>query len=102
MAFESINVNGPEPAELIEPCVYFPERFRFQAVEAALCVDCGFHETSLAQNAQMLGHFRLWHAKLTLDFAYRLWGRDQQAQYGATVWLGNDFEGGFHSLYILQ
>jgi len=48
----------------------------------------------------MLGDSRLGHAKLTLDFSDRLLGRDQEAQYRAAVRLGNDFEYGFHALYI--
>ena len=49
----------------------------------------------------MLGHSGLWHAKSTFDLSDRLLGRDQEAQYGAAVRLGDDFENRDHSLRIL-
>jgi len=54
MAFESIYVSGPEPAELRQPVIHLLKRFRFQAVETALCVHRGFHETGLSQHSQVL------------------------------------------------
>ncbi len=96
MAFESIDVSGPEAAELSQPGIQFLKWFRFQAVETALCVHRGFHETGVAQHSQVLGHGRLRHTKLTLDLSHRLLGRDQKAQYRAAVRLGNNFEYGFH------
>ncbi len=54
VAFESIYVNGPEPAELSQPGIQFLKWFRFQPVETALCVHGGFHETGLAQHSQVL------------------------------------------------
>ena len=101
VAFESIHVTGPEPAELSEPGIHLLKRFRSQPVEAALCVHRGFHEAGLAQHPQVLGHGRLRHTKLTLDLSHRLLGRDQQAQYRPSVRLRNDFENRFHALYIL-
>ena len=101
VAFESIQVSGPEAAELGEPIIHLLKWLRFQPVETALCVHGGFHEASLAQHSQVLGHGRLRHTKLTLDLSHRLLGRDQEAQYGAAVRLGNDFEHRFHSLHIL-
>jgi len=38
MAFESIYVSGPETAELSQPRIDFLKWFRFQPVEAALCI----------------------------------------------------------------
>ena len=102
VAFERIYVLGPESAELGQPVVELLKWFRFQPVETALCVHPGFHETRLAQHAQVLGHGRLRHAKLALDLSHRLLGRDQEAQYRAAVRLRNDFEHRFHSLYILH
>jgi hypothetical protein len=90
-------VSGPEPAELSQPGVDLLKRFRFQPVETALCIHSGFDETGLAQHSQVLRYGRLRHTKLTLDLSDRLLGRDQQAQYRAAVWLGNDFEDRFHS-----
>ena len=72
VAFESIQVSRPEPAERRQPGVHLLEWFRFQPVETALCVHLGFHETGLAQHAQVLGHGRLRHTKLTLDLPDRL------------------------------
>jgi hypothetical protein len=38
VAFESIHVSGPEPAELSQPAIDLPKWFGFQPVETALCV----------------------------------------------------------------
>jgi len=54
VAFESIHVIGPEPAELGQPGIEFLEWFRFEPVEAALSVHHGLHETGLAQHSQVL------------------------------------------------
>jgi hypothetical protein len=54
VAFESIYVSGPEPAELSQPGVDLLKRFRFQPVETALCIHGGFDETGLAQHSQVL------------------------------------------------
>jgi len=72
MAFESIDVGGPESAELSQPGIELLKWFRFQAVETALRVHGGFYETGIAQHAQVLGHGRLRHAKLALDLSHRL------------------------------
>jgi hypothetical protein len=69
VAFESIYVSGPEPAERSQPGIHLLKRLRLQPVQAALCVDRGFHETGLSQHSQVLGHGRLRHTKLTLDLA---------------------------------
>jgi hypothetical protein len=54
VAFESIYVSGPESTELSQPGIHLLKRFWLQSVEAALCVHRGFHETGLAQHAQVL------------------------------------------------
>jgi hypothetical protein len=54
VAFESIHVSGPEPAELSQPHIHLLKRFRFQPVETALCVHRRFDETGLSQDAQVL------------------------------------------------
>ena len=79
IAFESIDVTGPEAAELIEPSIELPKWFRFQQVKTTLCVHSGFDETGLAQHPQVLGHGRLRHSKLTLDLSHGLFGRNQEA-----------------------
>jgi len=100
MAFESIYMCRPEPAEWSQPCIYLLQRFQFQPVETALRVHGGFDETGLSQHPQVLRHGRLRHTKLTLDLSHRMLCRDQQAQYRAPVRLRNDFEDRYHSLYI--
>ena len=102
VAFESIQVSGPEPPELSQPGIHLLEWPRLQPVETALCVHRGFHETGLAQHSQVLGHGRLRHTKSTLNLSHRLLGRDQEAQYRAAVRLRNDFERRFHALDILH
>jgi hypothetical protein len=102
MAFKGIDVSGPEAAELGQPHIQLLKWFRFEPVEAALCVYRGFDETRVAQHAQVLGDGGLRHTKLTLDLSHRLLGQDQQTQDRTAVWLGNDFEGRFHSFYIPQ
>jgi len=72
MPFESVYVGGPEPPELSQPGIQLPKWFRFQPVETALGVHRGFHETSLAQHAQVLGHGRLRHTQLALDLSHGL------------------------------
>ena len=54
VAFESIDMNGPEPTERSQPRIHLLKWFRFQPVETALCVHGGLHETGLAQHAQVL------------------------------------------------
>ena len=54
VAFESIHVSGPEPAELSQPGIHLLKRFGFQPVKAALRVHRGFDETGLSQHAQVL------------------------------------------------
>ena len=54
VAFESIQVSGPELAELIQPGIQLLKWLWPQPVEAALRVHRGFHETGLAQHSQVL------------------------------------------------
>ena len=72
VAFESIHVSGPEPAERSQPGIDLLKWFRLQPVETALCVHRGFHETRLAQHAQVLGHGWLRHTKVALYLSNRL------------------------------
>jgi len=100
VAFESIDVNRPEPAELGQPGIHLPKWFRFQPVQTTLRVHRGFHKTGVAQDPQVLRDSWLRHTKLALDLSHRLLGQDQEAQYRPAVWLRNNFEGRFHSVYI--
>src|SRR5207249_4502270 len=54
VAFESIDMSGPEPAELSQPGIHLLQWLRLQSVETALCVHRRFHETGLAQHPQVL------------------------------------------------
>jgi hypothetical protein len=72
VAFESIDVSGPEAAELGQPHIQLPKWFRFEPVETALGVYRGFDETGVAQHAQVLGHGGLGHAKPAFNLAYGL------------------------------
>ena len=54
VAFERINVSGPEPAELSQPGVNFLQWSRLQPVEAALRIYRGFYEAGVSQHSQML------------------------------------------------
>ena len=74
MAFEGVEVNRPELAELIEPGIEFLKRFGPETVEAALSVDGGFDETGVAEHAEVLGDGGLRHAELTFDVADGLLG----------------------------
>ena len=48
MAFESIHVCGPKPAELSQPGIHLLKWFRFQPVKTALCVHRRFHKTGFS------------------------------------------------------
>jgi len=72
MAFESIYVSGPESPEGRQPGIHLLQWFRLQPVETALGVHRGFHETRVAQDAQVFGYGRLRHPKLPFDFSHRL------------------------------
>src|SRR5262249_30169323 len=102
VALERIDMLGPELPELRQPLIQLLKSFWLQAVETALCVHGGFHETSLAQHPQVLGHGRLRHPQPALDLAHRQLGQDQQAQDRAPVRLGDDGEGRFHGHSILH
>ena len=54
MAFERIQVCGPELTERSQPGLHFLKRFRLQPVETSLCVHRGLHEPGVAKHAQML------------------------------------------------
>src|SRR2546426_512425 len=97
VALERIDTIGPEPTELIQPVINLLEWLWLQAIETALCVHRGFHETGLAQ---VLGDRGLRHPQPALDLSHRLLGQDQEAQDRAAVRLGDDGERRFHALSI--
>src|SRR3989442_14562616 len=102
VALERIDTIGPERTELIQPVINLLEWLWLQAIETALCVHRGFHETGLAQHAQVLGDRGLRHPQPALDLSHRLLGQDQEAQDRAAVRLRDDGERRFHGLSILS
>jgi len=102
MAFERVEMSGPEAAKLSQPVIDFLKRLRSEPVETALRVHRGFDEAGVAQDAQVLGDSRLRHAKPALNLSHGLLRRNQKAQDGPPVWFSDDFECGFHSFYILH
>ena len=92
MAFERIQASGPELTKRSQPGIDLLKRLCLQPVDPALCIDLGFDETGLAQDAEVLGHRRLGHTELALDLSHRLLRRHQQAQDRAAIWLGDDFK----------
>jgi len=54
VAFESVDMSHPELAELVQPGINLLQWFRSQSVQTALRVHCGFYETRLSQNSQVL------------------------------------------------
>ena len=54
VAFQSIYVRRPEPAERSQPGIDLLKWFGFQPVETALCVHRGFDETGITQHPQVL------------------------------------------------
>jgi len=103
MAFESINVSGPEPTERSQPGIDLLKWFRPQPIETALRVHCGLHETGLSQHSQVLGNRGLRKVQLVFDITYGSLGRRKQTQDGAAARLGNDGKCGFHALlYLLE
>lgn len=101
VAFEGIEVSGPEAAKRGKPFVDFLKGLGFEAVEAALGIDRGFDEACVTKDAEVFGNGGLRHAQLALDFADGLLGRHEQAQDCATVWLRDNFEDGLHTPFIL-
>jgi hypothetical protein len=70
MTFESIQVRGPEAAELRQPGIDLLKWSRLQPVQTSLCIHCRLHETGVAQHSQVLGHGWLRHTKLALDLPH--------------------------------
>ncbi len=100
VALESIDVHGPEAAEGIQPGIELLQGFGPETIEAALGVDGGFDKAGVAQDAEVFGDGRLGQLEATLNVADRLPGGDEQAEDGAAVGLGDDFEDGLHAFYI--
>ena len=92
MALQGIDVLRPETAEGSKPFVELHERLRSQAVEASLRFDSRLDEAGVFQHAQVLRDRRLRQSKLALDLADGTLRREQQAQDGPSIGLGDDGE----------
>jgi hypothetical protein len=53
VAFESIQVSGPKPAERSQPGIHLLKRLGSQPVETALCGHRGFDETGFTQYSEV-------------------------------------------------
>ena len=102
MAFERTHVRGPEAPEGNEPFVELHERLWSQSINASLRVNARLNKSRLSQHPQVFGRRRLRQAQLALDVTHRALGREQQAEYGASVRLGDNCKGGFHLRHITQ
>ena len=92
VAFESIDVSGPEPTERSQPGIHLLKWFRFQPVETALGVHRGFDETGLSQHTQVFGNGGLRQSQLLFDITDGSLRGREQAQDGAAARLGDDGE----------
>jgi hypothetical protein len=90
VAFESIDVSGPEPTERSQPGVDLPKRAGSQPVETALCVHRAFHETGLSQHPQVLGNGGLRQSQLLFDITDGSLRGREQTQDGAAARLRDD------------
>jgi hypothetical protein len=54
VAFESVDVSGPEPSELSQPGIDLLKWSRLQPIKTALRVNPAFDESGLAQHSQVL------------------------------------------------
>ncbi len=71
MVFEAIEVRRPELAVGREPLVELRERFRPDAIQAALRVRARLDEPRVLEDAEMLGHGRLADAEPVDELAHR-------------------------------
>ena len=100
VTLKGVDAGGPETAEGVEPGVDFLEGLGAETVQSALSVDGGFDEARFTKDAQMLGDGGLGHLQLPLEVAHGLLGSGEEAEDGAPMGLGDDFEDRVHLLYI--
>ena len=96
VAFESIHMLGPEPAERSQPVIHLLQWFRFQPVKTALRVYRGFYEAGISQHAQMLGYRRLREIERRFEIADGALATGKESQDGTAPRIGEDSECGFH------
>jgi hypothetical protein len=70
VAFERVEVTGPEPTEWGQPRIDLLQSLRVQSVEPALRVHGGLHEPGLAQHPEVLRDGGLRQVELALDLAH--------------------------------
>ena len=93
MAFEGINMDGPEAPERSKPGIDLHQRLRADPIDAPLGFHARVYEAGFAQHAEVLGHRGLRHPQPALDLADRSLRRREQAEDGPAVRLGDDREG---------
>jgi hypothetical protein len=94
VVFESIEVRRPELAVRSKPVVELGERFRPDAIEAALRVRAHLDESRLFEHAEMLGDGRLADAETVDELADRPFAVTEQIEDRQTARLGQDLECG--------
>jgi hypothetical protein len=92
VVFEAIEVRRPELAIRREPVVELFERFRPDAVQAALRVRARLDEPRISENAEMLGDGRLADAQAVDELADRPLAVAEQIEDRQTARLGKDLE----------
>jgi hypothetical protein len=100
--FESVEMGRPELAIGGEPFIEVFERFRSNAVQAALRIRARLDEPRVLENAEVLGHSRLAEADAVDEFADRPLAVAEQIEDLKPPRLGQDLERreGTHPLSI--
>ncbi len=96
VALEGIHVRRPISAERLHPSLYFLQRLRPNAIEAALRVDRRLDEAGVSQHTQMLRDRRLREIERRLEVANGTLAFGEESQDGAPIGLGEDSEHRFH------
>jgi hypothetical protein len=92
VVFEAIEVGRPELAVRREPVVELRERFRPDAIQAALCVRAHLDEARLLEHSKMLGDGRLADPEAVDELADRPFAAAEQIEDRQTARLGQDLE----------
>jgi hypothetical protein len=98
VALERIYARRPISSEWRHPRVYFLQRLRQDAIDAALCVDRRLYEARISQYTKMLRYRGLREIERRLEIADGALATGKESQDGPATWLGEDSECGFHAL----
>jgi hypothetical protein len=94
MVFESVEVRRPEPAVRRQPVVELRKWLRPDPVKPALCIDAGFHQPRVLEDAEVLGDAGLADLKAIHDLADRPLAVSEQIEDRQPSRLGQDLERG--------